>query len=463
LQRAAIDAWCASAGAEVVEEIRDFNRSGGTLTRPGLAKAREMLATGIADGIVVARSDRASRRTLDGLGLIDELERSGHWIAAADGTIDTTTRTGRMATTMHFAMGQSEHERFREQSAIIHRNAIIVKGRHMGPTPFGYRRGEDGRLVPHEEEAEIVRMIFGRRADGAGWVTLARELEALGVRRATGQLLNPNALRRMVKRRVYVGEAVHGEHVKTGAHEAIVSPGLWAAANRVVPTVRSAPRVSRVHEESLLRGLVRCSGCRYVLKRQPQRAAPPQWVCRTVHGSRDATHVCEAPVRLSGRQGEDVERMAIARFFALAAGMVAERHDGDDIDTLERRLAEAEALLDELGTLEQRLALGAARWSRLVAQARDAAESAANALQGARLRSRTTGGVDTATLEEAWAGMTPSERQEALGSVVQAVVVDRGGGELGDRVHVVPLWEPIDLPRRGEPGFIARPWRPGER
>lgn len=52
----------------------------------------------VADGIVVARGDRASRKTLHGLGLIDMLAAQGGWIAAADGTIDTSTRAGRMAT-----------------------------------------------------------------------------------------------------------------------------------------------------------------------------------------------------------------------------------------------------------------------------------------------------------------------------------------------------------------------------
>ena len=62
----------------------------------------------LADGIVVARGDRASRRTLDGLGLLDQLEKAGGWIASADGTIDTSTRTAKMATTMHFAMAENE-------------------------------------------------------------------------------------------------------------------------------------------------------------------------------------------------------------------------------------------------------------------------------------------------------------------------------------------------------------------
>jgi DNA invertase Pin-like site-specific DNA recombinase len=67
---------CQARGIEVVDEIRDLNRSGGHLTRPGLEQAMGLVPT-LADGIVVARGDRASRRALDGLGLLDQLEKAG--------------------------------------------------------------------------------------------------------------------------------------------------------------------------------------------------------------------------------------------------------------------------------------------------------------------------------------------------------------------------------------------------
>ena len=137
LQRQAIDAWCAQRGIRVVDEVRDLNRSGSTLTRPGLEHAVDQLLSDGADGLVVARSDRASRRAVDGLGLIERLETSGKWIAAADGTLDTSDRVARMATTMMLAVGQNELERYREQSAVIHKRAVLEKGRHMGPAPFG--------------------------------------------------------------------------------------------------------------------------------------------------------------------------------------------------------------------------------------------------------------------------------------------------------------------------------------
>src|SRR3954470_19541956 len=66
LQRDAIDRYAAARGITIVGEVRDLNRSGGTLTRPGLEKAMRQIPES-ADGLIVARGARASRRTLHGL------------------------------------------------------------------------------------------------------------------------------------------------------------------------------------------------------------------------------------------------------------------------------------------------------------------------------------------------------------------------------------------------------------
>lgn len=451
LQRLAIDQWCDGRGIRVVDEIRDLNRTGGTLTRPGLERAMQLIPD-VADGIVVARGDRASRRTLHGLGLIDTLAEQGGWIAAADGTIDTSTRAGRMATTMHFAMAENELDRIRETSAIVHRRAIVDKGRHMGPAPFGYSRDAEKRLVVDELEAGWVRHVFERRADGGGWVQISRELDQAGVRQRDGRRLNPHMLRRMVRNRAYVGEAHHAEHVLPDAHPAIVDEPLWQAANRVQPAVRSDVTV-REHDDSLLRGLLRCGGCRYVLKRLPSRTGPPRWRCRTLVAER-GSHECSAPAKLTGRDAERVEELVVQEFFALAADVAVEPSTTTaKVADLERAVRDSEALLDELSDVQVRKQLGAARWSKMVAEAREGMDQAAQDLARARAQASMLPGADRVTLERAWAGMTLPERQEALRSIVQAVVVGEDGG-----VDVVPVWVDADLPRRGATGFRARPW-----
>lgn len=459
LQRDAIDRWCEQHDVTITAEVFDRNRSGGTLTRPGLTEALAAIHAGEAEGIVVARSDRASRVALDGLGLIDKLEKAGGWIVAADGTIDTTDRIRKMATTMGFAMAEHELDRFREQSAITHQRAIVERGRHMGPTPFGYTRGDNNRLTPHPEHAEWLRHIFRSRADGVGWSQIARDLDTASVRLATTNgRVSVQQLVRMIKRRVYLGEASHGQWVHENAHPALVDEGLWRAANRAKPAVAASPWLTgRKHPESLLRGLLRCSGCRYVLKRLPGRMGEhPRWACRTLVGG--STHTCATPARLSGLEGAAVEPLVIAQFKTLAATAWDEASPDDDIEALRRQEAEAEALLDELSALDVRRELGAARWSKLVAQARESKDTATQRLASARSRARPSG--DSATLDVVWEAATDAERQAMLSSVIQAVMVSAGDGPAVERVAVLPIWESVDLPRRGLRDFTARPWYP---
>jgi site-specific DNA recombinase len=452
LQREAIDQWARQRGVIIVGEIQDLNRSGGTLTRPGLQQARTRLNAGEADGLVVLRSDRASRNVIQGLSLMDELEADGKWIAATDGTIDSTTPEARMATTIYLATSERELARFKQQSAVIHRRAIVEKGRHMGPTPFGYVRDSDGRLTPDPARAKWVRHVFQRRAEGTGWVQISRELASAKVTQTNGRALNPHLLRRMVRHRVYLGEASHGEHLRVDAHPALIDEALWVAAKRATPTVQSSRHDAQA-VEPLLRGLLRCGGCRYVLKRLPTKQGGNRWRCRTITTERSATHECDAPAKLTAIEAVQVEQAVVQAFMELAAGAHAERRDDTaDVEALERQATDAEALLDELSSLDVRRELGADRWSKLVKEAREDVQTAHRELAAARAHRPAVAGASVTTLEGLWDGMTPTERQDALRSIVQAVMVMADG-----TIDVVPVWEVAELPRKGAL-FSPVPW-----
>jgi site-specific DNA recombinase len=454
LQRAAIDAWCEPRGIKVVDEIRDLNRSGGHLTRPGMEQAMKLVPT-MADGIVVARGDRASRRALDGLGLIDQLDKAGGWIAAADGSIDTTTRTARMATTMFFAMGESELERFQETSAIVHRKAILEKGRHMGGTPFGYVRDDDGRLVVSNDEADWVVWIFEQRADGRGWASMARELAERAVRQRSGRKLNQHMLRRMVPHRVYLGEAHHGQHVLPDAHPRIIDPVLFEAANRVAPGA-PPPRTGRVN---VLVGLPRCAGCSYAMKPLLQRNGNYRWLCRTLLAEQSATHECSAPARILGSDHPTFVRLIVEGAKTLGAEVGAETADDERFEATQRQRVEAEKVLDELASLEMRRQLGADRYAKLVREASEALEVAKIEEARAQTHKRVNRRV---WLEDVFDELTPEEQRDELRTLIRCVMVEAGDGPLADRVHVLGSDDPVELPRQGLPG-VVRSWTPQDR
>src|SRR5581483_7493827 len=63
-------------GLAIGEVIRDIDKSGGSLDRPGLRAVLERVRTGASAGVVVAYLSRASRDTRSGLDLLDEITRA---------------------------------------------------------------------------------------------------------------------------------------------------------------------------------------------------------------------------------------------------------------------------------------------------------------------------------------------------------------------------------------------------
>jgi site-specific DNA recombinase len=454
IQLAAIRACAEARGIEIVGTFEDRNRSGATMTRAGMTAAREGVRRGDYRGIVVAHGARASRDVLQGLGMVDELEQLGGFILAADGTIDTSTPMARMATTMNFAMSEKEIRDTRAKAAEIHQRAITVKLRHMGPAPFGYRRNSDARLAVHPEEAAVVRWIFEQRADGRGWAAISRDLDERGVRDEQGRRITPQRVRGIVGRRTYLGEAFHGPHVVSGAHEAIVDDVLYEAANRAVPAVASPRRSTR---PLLLGGLVRCAGCSYGMKASRQRSGSFAWACRARREDRTAAHECACPALVSAGEHDELQRIVIEGAKEIAAGVFAETDETVVAERAQRDLVEAEALLDELNSLDVRDSLGPERWAKLIREAGDRRGRAAEALQVVRRQSR--GDQRRVWLADTFDELDFEDRREALRSIVKAVMVVGSEGALAGRVHVLAIDDPVELPRQGQRS-VARRWVP---
>jgi site-specific DNA recombinase len=100
-------------------------------------------------------------------------------------------------------------------------------------------------------------MIFRRFARGGAATTLVRQLRAEGVRGKQGKLVDKGYVYKLLRNRLYVGEAVHKGTAYPGEHEAIVERKLW---DRVQATLQESPRKRAAHTRAqtpaLLKGLL---------------------------------------------------------------------------------------------------------------------------------------------------------------------------------------------------------------
>lgn len=200
-QRSSVDAYVTAylGQAGVDQWLYDTAVSGGKpiFERPEGLRLWALAQPG--DHIVIAKLDRAFRRTLDGLRVLEMLEAKGVYFHCVQQKVDTYSPAGRAILTVLLAFAQLE----REQAAERTKEALAVKraaGLPAGPAiPIGWKKvgkGKDGRFVPDMEERDQAYTIAGFRA--AGWSYDKIVLEMRKTRRPCGSEWNRNSVARAV-------------------------------------------------------------------------------------------------------------------------------------------------------------------------------------------------------------------------------------------------------------------------
>ena len=125
-----------------------------------------------------------------------------------------------------------------------------------GFVPLGYDV-KDRKLVVNAAEAATVRRIFERFLALGSATVLANALVEEGVRTKRGKPFDKGYLYKLLRNRVYVGDAVHKGTAYPGEHQAIIPQDLW---DRVHAVLRESPRRrsarTRARTPALLKGLI---------------------------------------------------------------------------------------------------------------------------------------------------------------------------------------------------------------
>ncbi len=172
-QRQAITAECARRGWHVVEWHSDEGISGAKAIhhRPGLAASIAAVEQGVAAVLVVSKSDRLARSLRTLLTVVDRVEHAGGGIVAADGSIDTSTASGRFQTQLMGSVAELERALISDRT----KAALSVK------------RSEGVRLGrPSSLPTEVVAGIVADRAAGHSFARIADRLNAEAVPTAQG-------------------------------------------------------------------------------------------------------------------------------------------------------------------------------------------------------------------------------------------------------------------------------------
>ena len=259
-QRESCEAYVASQRAEgwvlVGDRYDDGGFSGGNLERPALRRLLADIEAGLVDVIAVYKIDRLSRSLMDFARLVEVFDRHGVTFVSVTQSFNTTTSMGRLTLNILLSFAQFEREvigeRIRDKFA-----ASRARGMWMGGhPPLGYDV-LDRKLVVNEAEAAVVRHIFEQFARLGSPAKLVTVLRAEAVTTKRGKPIDKNDLHRLLRNRVYLGDAVHKGVAHLGEHAAILTQPQWDRAQAIhTEPPRRRANTARAQTPALLKGLL---------------------------------------------------------------------------------------------------------------------------------------------------------------------------------------------------------------
>jgi putative DNA-invertase from lambdoid prophage Rac len=134
------------------------------------------------DTVITPKLDRMFRSALDALGILAKMKAAGIALHMIDLGGDTTTNgVSKLVFTILSAVAEAERDRTRERISEVKRDQR-KRGRYLGGiAPFGFRKGDDGELVPIPEQQAAIRKMKRLRAQGMALRPIAEAMRAEGV------------------------------------------------------------------------------------------------------------------------------------------------------------------------------------------------------------------------------------------------------------------------------------------
>lgn len=200
VQRAKVNAYAGLYDLDLLEVIVDAGVSAKSLDRPDLARALDMLRKGTADALLVVKLDRLTRSVRDLGDLVEAHFASGKAaLLSVSEQVDTRTASGRMVLNIMATISQWERETIGERTASAMQHKL-AEGEYIGGEPrYGFRVADDGvRLVAVAAEQAVLVEARRLRAAGLSLRSVARELDALGLRSRVTRPFSAAQVRRMV-------------------------------------------------------------------------------------------------------------------------------------------------------------------------------------------------------------------------------------------------------------------------
>lgn len=297
----------------------DVGISGQREERPGFTAMLKKAKAGELDLILTKSISRFARNTVLLLQVVRELKEAGVAIVFEEQNINTLSSEGELLLTVLGAIAEEERKnvcqnsRWANQSRFKRGDVKVDTSRLLG-----YGRDDDGQLIIHEEQANIVRMIYRRYLAGASAYQIAREFNESGIPSHTKTPWSSHRILRIISNEKYKGDCLlqktymteQGKQIKnTGQlaqyylenhHPAIIRDGEWDAAQRL--------REGHKKKTYPFSSMIICPYCGAVLIRVIHEKKWVSWICGTyLHEGKAACRGARIPEKVLEELTKDTQ------------------------------------------------------------------------------------------------------------------------------------------------------------
>lgn len=246
--------------------------------------------------VLVVEPPRLSRGDMEDCGrVVNVLRYSNTLCITLSKTYDLNNKFDRKIFEMELTQG---NEYLEYTKTILNRGKklSLEEGKFIYSTaPFGYEREklEKGfKLVPHKEEAEVVKMMFELFIESMSTHELAHYLNQQGIKSRSGKLWNYGMVKNILENETYYGMLVHekrkvikklidGEQIVKfrprqenyliikGMHQPLISKEIFELAQNKIKNHPNSKVGQNRELKNPLAGLVFCAYCGRSLVRNP--------------------------------------------------------------------------------------------------------------------------------------------------------------------------------------------------
>lgn len=265
--------------------------------RPEIQKVLAEVETGVPDGILVVEVERLTRGDAKDQGTVAQtFKYTNTKIITLNKIYDPNSEEDEEYFEFGLFMSRREYKTINRRMQ-RGRLANVLEGKYCASEPpFGYKKvrvkyGKGFTIEPIPEEAEIVKELFQKRADGMGHDIICNWLNTLEFKPKKSDVWTPSTIKGMLSNPIYIGKIrwnsnkqqkklINGQVVKVrkkgtqddiilveGLHPAIIEENIFNIVQGIQPTKASTKHSSEL--QNPLATLVKCADCGRSMQRRP--------------------------------------------------------------------------------------------------------------------------------------------------------------------------------------------------